>query len=161
MNKDEILDALEDGREQFLDAIEGLPDEALLEAGVIEDWSIKDMLFHMSMWEAELIKLLWQVSHGEKPTTMHFTQVDVDATNAAWLELSNARPLERVLDDFEAVRKQTARRVEAFEDKDLEDPKRYAWLSERPLWEWIASDSFEHEAEHAEQVRKWRATRGL
>ena len=161
MNKDEILDALEDGREQFLDAIEGLSDEALLEPGVIEGWSIRDMLYHLCMWEAELIKLLWQAAYGEKPSTMHFTQVDVDATNAAWLELSRDRPLEHVLEDFEAVRKQTARRVEAFNDKDLEDPKRYPWLKERPLWEWIAGDSFEHEAEHAAQVRLWREGRGL
>ena len=58
-------------------------------------------------------------------------------------------------------RKQTGRRVEAFNDKDLEDPKRYPWLKERPLWQWIAGDSFEHEAEHAAQVRQWRAARGL
>jgi hypothetical protein len=161
MNKDDLLDALEDGREQFLDAIEGLSDEALLEPGVIEGWSIKDMLYHLSMWEAEMVKLLWQAAHGEKPSTLHFTQIDVDATNAAWLESSKGRPLERVLEDFWAVRKQASRRVEAFSDQDLEDPKRYAWLKERPLWEWIASDSFEHENEHAAQVRQWRAARGL
>ena len=161
MNKDEILDALEDGREQFLDAIEGLSDEAMLEPGVIEGWSIKDMLYHLSMWEAEMIKLLWQASHGEKPTTMHFTQIDVDATNAAWLEGAKDRSLERVLDDFEAVRKQTYRRVEAFNDQDLEDPRRYAWQKEHPLWEWIASDSFEHEAEHAAQIRQWRERHSL
>lgn len=160
MNKDEILDALEDGREHFLDALEDLSDEALLEPGVIEGWSIKDMLFHLSMWEAELIKLLWQVAHGEKPSTLHFTQIDVDATNATWLELAKGRPLERILDDFQAVRKQTSRRVEALNDRDLEDPKLYPWLDDRPLWEWIAGDSFEHEAEHAAQVRIWRSNRG-
>jgi hypothetical protein len=161
MNRDELLDALEDGREKFIDAIEGLSDEAMLEAGVIEGWSIKDMLYHLSMWEAEMVKLLWQAAQGQKPTTKHFTQVDVDATNTAWLEQGKVRPLDQVLADFQSVRKQTTRRVKAFSDEDLTDPQRYTWLGGRPLWEWVVGDSYDHEAEHAAQILEWRARRGV
>ena len=161
MNKDEILDALEDEREKLLDAIDGLPEEALLEPGVIEGWSIKDVLYHLSMWEAEMVKLLWQASQGQKPTTVHFGKIDVDATNAAWLAQGQERSLELVLADFQAVRRQTGRRVDIFSDADLNDPQHYSWLKGRPLWEWIAGDSFEHEAEHAAQIVEWRARRGV
>lgn len=161
MTKDEILDALEDEREKFLDAIDGLSEEAMLEPGVVGEWSIKDILCHLSMWEAEMVKILWQTAQDEKPATAHFTQTNVDITNAAWQQNAQDRPLERVLADFQAVRKQTARRVEAFEDEELEDPQRAPWQKGVPLWQWIASDSFEHEAEHAAQISAWRAQRGL
>jgi hypothetical protein len=161
MTRDEILDALEDSREKFLDAIEGLPDEAIEEPGVVGDWSVKDILSHLIAWEGEIVKLMWQARNGEKPTTLHFAHVDMDRANADFYTATKDRPLERVLADFAAVRKQTERRVEAFSDKDLNDPQRYPWLGETPLWQWIAGDSFEHEAEHAAEILAWRQEKGL
>jgi hypothetical protein len=157
MTKDEILDALEDEREKFLEAIDGLSDDEIQAPGVVGSWSVKDIMIHLSAWEAEMVKLLWQAHSGQKPTTMHFSQVDVDAINREWFDAYHDRPLERVFDDFAAVRKQTARRVDGLTDQALEDPQRYDWLGGRPLWEWVAGDSFEHEAEHAAQILKWRA----
>jgi hypothetical protein len=161
MTKDEILDALEDERENLLDAIEGLSDEVMLEAGVVGDWSIKDILAHLSAWEAELVKLLWQASHGERPSGIYASGVPVDEVNTVWSQAARSRPLDRVIDDFISVRKQTIRRVEPFSDADLSDPQRYPWLKGNPLWEWIGSDSFKHESEHAAQIREWRANRGI
>jgi hypothetical protein len=157
MTKDELLDALEDERENFLDAIDGLSDEALLEPALAGGRSVKDVMIHISAWEAELVKLLWQVKQGDQPSTVHFSSVDVDARNEEWFTAYHDRPLPRVLDDFAAVRKQTVRRVEGLSDKDLNDPDRYDWLKGRPLWEWIAGDSFEHDAEHAAQIKEWRS----
>jgi hypothetical protein len=155
MNKSEILILLEESREKFLDILDELPQDLWILSGVIGDWSVKDILSHLSRWEAELVKLLWQARQGQRPTTIHFTQLDVDETNRVWFNESHARSLERVLEDFHAVRNQTILRVEAFSDKDLNDSKRFAWLASRPLWEWIASDSFEHEAEHASHILEW------
>jgi hypothetical protein len=157
MNKDEILDALEDEREKFLEAIDGLSDEDMQAPGVVGEWSIKDILSHLNAWEAELVRLLWQAKGGQRPTTVHFSDLSVDERNAQWHEANRARPLERVLADFEAVRKQTLRRVDEFSDEALNDPQRYPWLKGYPLWEWVANDSFKHEAEHAAQIMEWRA----
>jgi hypothetical protein len=42
--------------------------------------------------------------------------------------------------------------VEAFIDLDLTDPKRFPFLENTALWERIAGDTYEHEAEHSDQV---------
>jgi hypothetical protein len=160
MNRAELLQQLEEGRERFLDAIEGLSEAALQQPGVAGDWSVKDILAHLARWEAELVKLLWQAQHGEKPNTVHFTQRDVDETNARWHRQSQSRPLDRVLDDFHGVRVQTTRRIESLPAGALENPAAYPWLAGKPLWEWIAGDSFEHEAEHEVQIRNWRQESG-
>jgi hypothetical protein len=161
MTKDEIFEALEDEREKFLDAIEGLSDEAIQEPGVIGEWSVKDILSHLIAWEAEQVKLLWQAKQGVQPSSVHFSNQSVDELNTAWYEEFHTRPLERILSDFQAVRKQTERRVDAFSDNDLNDPQRYVWLEGFPLWEWVANDSFKHEAEHAAQIRAWREQKGV
>lgn len=160
MTKDEITDALEDGRELFLDAIDGLSDEEMQTAGVVGDWSIKDIMIHISAWEAELVKLLWQIKQGQKPTTMHFSDRQVDEVNQEWFVAYHARPFERVMDDFAAVRKQTARRLEGYSEEELNNPQGYGWLNGHPLWEWVAEDSYQHEAEHTAQIRAWRARLG-
>ena len=157
MNKSEVLVALEEGRDEFLQSIDGLSEEFMTQPGLNGDWSVKDLLVHLTRWEAELVKLLWQVGRGMKPTTLHFSQVPVDETNQRWYEESRARPLDLVLQDFHAVRKQTVRRVNELPEALLTDRKIYPWLEDQPLWEWIASDSYEHEAEHVGDVLAWSA----
>jgi hypothetical protein len=157
MNKAELLNALEEGREAFLETLEGLDEEALQTPGVVGTWSLKDLLAHLSRWEAELVKLLWQARQGQKPTSAQLTATNVDEINALWQAETRARELERVLEDFHTVRNQTLLRVEEFTDQELTDPRRYKWLKGQPLWQMIAENSFAHEAEHAEQINAWRA----
>lgn len=162
MTKEEVLKALKEARQHLLKALEGLSDEQLCMPGVNGEWSIKDLLFHLTMWEAELVKLLWQVGQGLTPTTIHFREVDVDQTNATWYEQGRSRPLARVWDDWVGVRQQTIRRFQELElsEEALNNPQHFPWLRGYPLWQWIAEDSFKHEAEHTAQVLAWRAEKG-
>lgn len=161
MEKEELLEELKESREKTLGLLDDLPDEALEEPGVLGNWSIKDILAHLTSWEAELIKLLWQASQGQKPSSAHFSGRTVDQLNAQWFKENKNRPLERVLADFTAVRKQTLRRLENFSNKDLNNPDRFLWLKGKPLWEWVAEDTFRHEEEHRGQIRRWKSRRGM
>jgi uncharacterized protein (TIGR03083 family) len=161
MNKEELLDVLEEGREEFLETIAGLTDEDLERPGCVGEWSVKDVLIHISRWEAELVKMLWQIKQGQRPTSQQFIKTPVDEINRLWAAEYHQRPLELALDDFESVRRQTVRRIEAFSNDELTDPRRYPWQQGRPLFDWIAEDSFRHEGEHAVQIRAWRLAQGL
>lgn len=161
MNKKELVEALEDSHERILEAIEGLSPEAMLEPGVVGEWSVKDVLAHLSRWEAEVVKLLWQARQEIPPTTLLNEQIPDDEVNARWHAEDKARSLERILEDFHGVRNQTIRRLDYFTDKDLDDPKRYPWLGGQPLWEWVAGDTFEHDVEHLDQLRLWREKKGI
>lgn len=160
MTKDEVLKALDDSRHEFLTVIDGLTEAQLQEPGVNGDWSIKDIMYHVSLWEAELVTLLWQASNGGIPTSVHFTQSDINQTNLQWFLQGKFRQLEAVRLDFEGVRKQTKRRIRDFSDKDLNNPQRFIWQHGDPLWEWIGSNSFQHKREHTAQILAWRKQRG-
>lgn len=163
MDKTGLLTILRKSHEDFLQAIEGLTEEEMNEPGVNGDWSVKDILSHLTRWEAELVKLLWQTSQGITPggLAVSATSEEVDELNARWVQEDRDRSLSQVLEDFHGVRKQTIRRVEAFSEEDLTDVKRYAWLEEVPLWKRIAIESYEHEAEHLSQIQAWREKRGV
>ncbi len=161
MNKEELISALVQGREKFLDCIQGLSEKELEITGVVDSWSVKDILVHLTRWEAEIVTLIWQAKKGITPTTAHFDRLTVDEINDRWHQESQSRPLQRVMEDFLAVRNQTIRRVRELSQTELSDPQHFGWLNGKPLWEWIADDSFEHEAEHAEQINAWKIEKGL
>jgi uncharacterized damage-inducible protein DinB len=157
MKKHELLAAMESARAELLEAIAGLSDEQLLEPGVVGNWSVRDVLQHISLWEAELVRLLAHVEQGRKPSGERWSgNVDIDALNAKWHAETAGRLLDRVQDDFHAVRRQTLRRLETLSDGDLERVRPQAWLRKRPLWQWIAEETFEHDAEHAAEILAWR-----
>ena len=156
MQKQEILNHLETSREQFLDLLEGLPDEAYLKPGVVGEWSIKDILAHLSRWEAELVKLLWQVKSGQSLNSLHFSKnLNVDEQNATWLKEARSRSLERVLGDFHAVRNQTLLRVESFSEKEIIEPGHFPGLKGKALLDFLSGDSYDHEDEHKAEIKSW------
>ena len=160
MNKAKIITALREGRGNFLDAIKDISEQEMENQIIFDAWSLKDIMAHLTRWEAELVKLLWQVKQGITPTTVHFSEESVDDINARWYKESRSRSLEIVLHDFHGVRSQTIRRVEALTEAALTDPSTFPWLKGEPLWMWIAGDSFEHEAEHLVQIRAWKTNKG-
>lgn len=157
MKKRELLERLETERDTLLSLVEDLPDEAYLEPGVQDDWNLKDLLAHLTMWEAQLITFLWAVRQGRKPDTVHFQDLSDDEINARWQRESRGRSLELVLDDFFGIRAQTIRRVDAFSEAELNNPALYPWLGGHTLVKWILGSSLEHDAEHLEVIRAWTA----
>jgi len=119
------------------------------------DWSIKDILHHLTMWEAELVKLLWQISQGETPSITMQENTPEDERNAQWRIQAQTRTVDQVLSDFEGVRKQTSRRLQSIPEKAFEDKEYYPWLQGRALWNWIAAYSIQHETEHGQFIKQW------
>ena len=155
MDKTELLEALEDGRQEMVEMLEDLADEVMVKHGVSGSWSIKDILAHMTQWEGQTVTLLFQASQSDrKPTTTHFGKETVDEINQRWYEASRERALDLIWQDWIGVRKQMIRRVADFSDKDLNDAQRYPWLSGTPLWQVIADNTFDHEDEHADAIRE-------
>ena len=154
MTRDEVVAALKDSRAQMEAALAGLSAAQMVDPGVVGDWSVKDLLSHLTVWEAEMVTALARSRQGKTPALSGWTEAEVDALNAKWYKENKNRPLDPVLADFHGVRKQTLRQVEALSDKELAAPA--AWLKNRALFEFIKGDSFEHEAEHMAQIKEWR-----
>lgn len=155
MTKQELLEKVRGGSETFVKSFEGMGPDALLETGVVGDWSIKDLIAHISFWKAELIQVLFNVKQGTTPP--HSSQPrDIDAMNAQFHIESQARTADQILADYHGVSKQLLRRIEELQEKDFGSPDRFPWLRNEPLERWVAVDSYEHEDEHAAQILTWR-----
>lgn len=159
MNKSELLEALETNHEQFLSLVEGVAVEELEQPGVMGEWSVKDIMSHLLIWEAETIKLLFMAHINRKPDTAHFKTISDDEQNAIWYNKFKDRPYELVWQDYATIRDQTIERIAEFSDADLTNPSRYPWLQGRSLCQILESFILEHEAEHTAALKLWREKR--
>jgi uncharacterized damage-inducible protein DinB len=161
MNKQQLLAEMESARAEILEAMAGLSDEEMLEPDVVGAWSVRDVLQHISLWEAELVKLLVHVQQRRRPSGERWSgKLDIDALNARWHAETRDRPLDRVRADFAGVRQQTQRRLNELAEADLTETRAFPWLKGRPLWQYVFEDTIEHDREHAEQIRAWRKGTG-
>ena len=148
MNVDEIYEQLESSRERLLLVLQVLPDDMLSQPGVMEDWSVTDVLAHLVAWESELVTCLMKLDQGKKPGRMLAAIADVDGYNARRFEENKDRGFDRVLDDLRSVRIQLEDGLSRFSDRDLNDGNRYRWSEGVALWQIIEANSYGHEGEH-------------
>lgn len=164
MKKSDIQDKLDEERERLLVALEPLPDEALLEPGAMGDWSVADILAHLTAWESEMVTGLMQINQGKTPKKMIAAFGDVDGYNARRYEENKGRDIDRIFDDLQGVRVQLEQWLDEFSDKDLSDPNRYKWSEGITLAHIIKENSYGHEAEHTPQIedfaKRWLSEHG-
>lgn len=157
MTKEELLKLLESNRAELNAIMEGVPSEELIKPGAYGQWSVKDVLVHISRWESEIIKVLFQAAQGAKPQSEVFNP-EFLKVNEVWYQEAKDRPLERVLDDFHAVRAQLVRRLKDYPEKPLTTPGHYPWMKSHALILLVKDIVLDHEEEHLAGLKTWRAT---
>ena len=157
MTRDELLRDLAAGHAELLRAIAGFSESTAAEVGVATGWSAKDLLAHVTAWEAELLKAMAQGRAGKRPAYADVTPAIEAALNEKWRKEFKKKPLDKVLDDLGAVHLQMLRQVGKLGETDMSDPGRFAWTGGLQLAAVIADGVSDHKREHAAQIRAWRS----
>jgi len=97
MKKQQLLNKLEQAWAAFNESYAGLTDEQLTTPGVTGDWSVKDILAHVSWWEEEALKHLPTVLQGGRPPRYSVLYGGIEAFNARMTEQRRGRSLSEVL----------------------------------------------------------------
>lgn len=155
MTKQELLKTIQKEREAFEAALAGLTPEQMTAPGAMGEWSVKDLIGHIAMWESQLVTALYAIERGVTPRLPRPSEVD--AINAQSYAEQRERPLDRVLADWRAVHIQLLKHLNTVQERDLIDPKRWRWMEGEPLWKLVANNTFEHYAEHRPAIEAWRA----
>lgn len=159
MTKDELIKQIETEWDNLQAALDGLTEEQMHQPGVVGEWSIKDILAHITAWQTRLIATLFKVEKGFTPDTTEGGET-VDQLNEKFYQEMKDRSFDQVWDDLDASYHQILGRLKGWKEKDLCDAKRFKWMNGQPFVEYVAGDSYEHYAEHAAQIREWRKTTG-
>ena len=158
MNRAGILQALERDRRLLLLALEGLDDKTLISQEVVGDWTTKDLLGHVAMWQEVAVQFIADYRRQGVPSSLGLdSDAALDAYNRRGVEERRAWPLERVRERLDASYADLEAAVESLNDEQLHAPLAQPWSGdETTLEQLIANNSFDHNPEHVAQIRRVR-----
>ena len=81
MDKQSVIQRVEDGFRELLAAVEGL-DEPAMSRRFYGDWNAKDILAHIAGWHVLMTAAMERMARGERPTPEGVDYSDADAWNA-------------------------------------------------------------------------------
>jgi hypothetical protein len=88
-----VLERLDRAWEDLLESYAGLSDAEMLEPGVTRDWSVRDIIAHVTWWEEEALTHLPLILAGGKPPRYSVSYGGIDAFNALMTGRRKSLPL--------------------------------------------------------------------
>jgi hypothetical protein len=164
-SKEQLLAALRKSRAEWEALLDGIGIEQVTEPGIAGDWSVKDLLGHLTayyrVWGAR--------AHGEvtgvPPTLRDLYDVDEFPPDAASWTLEQQNEAIRAHYAPHSTAEVVARwreatdllinSVAALAEEDVTATDRFPWTHGQPLADAIAGDTYGHAEEHAKHVRAW------
>jgi len=140
----DVFERIDTSWHTLLDAVDGVPEPALVAPRAVGDWSVKDILGHVAFWKADTADDAERVAAGGP--------VDAPGDSEPWQVLNERDaalkaewPLARVQDD---LRQSHARAVAALRRVPA------------ATFDEVLGDFIDHSDEHAAEIRGWRAAAG-
>jgi hypothetical protein len=152
MTKAEFLDLVRNGRAEWDALIAHIDEARMTEPGVEGEWSLKDILAHVTGYEREMADVL----QARALVGSELWGLPLEARNAGVYEEIRNRPLPDVLSETRTVFQQLIAGLRALTDDDLNEASRFAEIPpDWKPWQVIASNTYEHYPDHIRAIRAW------
>lgn len=157
MNKEKLIEEIRVERQRLEKALEKISAQLMVTPGVMDDWTVKDLLAHITVWEKRMVRWLEQTVRDEVPEMLPpgMTWDDIDQWNEQTYQKHLNRDLDEVLAEFELSYPQALNAVQGISEEELIDPDRYAWRDGHPLCEMVAANTSWHYKEHEVAITTW------
>jgi uncharacterized protein (TIGR03083 family) len=148
MDRQQLLKKLDQAWAAFKESYAGLSDSQLTEPGVMDGWSVKDIIAHVTWWEEEALKHLPFIIKGGRPPRYSVKYGGIDAFNAQMTEQKRELSLSDVLRQLE----ETHRRLIAY----LQNTPEAQFTQETRFRRRLRLDTYSHYPIHTKAIREWR-----
>jgi len=161
MNKSELLNWLQEQVQQWETFLEQIDPAHMDQPGVNGDWSMKDIVTHLTGWNRWLVVRLHAAQRGEaEPLPPWPASLQAEDDINAWIYESNrGRSVREVLDESHQTLQQLLATIESLPDDiriERVEPAFYlVWLGDQRF---PAGEFFDHfRDDHEPDVRAWLA----
>jgi hypothetical protein len=158
MDKSELLNWLQEEQQQWEAFLAQIGPARMEQLGVNGDWSMKDIIAHLTGWEPRLIASIQAAQHGKaEPLPPWPAHLKTDDEINAWLYQANhGRSLQEVLDESRQLFKQLLSVIQGLPEDVAIDPSRHLLLLNGRRFP--AGEFFDHfHDDHEPDVRAWLA----
>lgn len=153
MSNDKLLALIDKTWTALLSTYAGLTPEQMQQGGASGEWSVKDILAHVTTWEAEALEHLPRMARGEKNASYRQMYGGIDAFNDLMTTRKRELPLEEVLRQLDETHARLVAYVAAAPEEQFAPKNR---CRARLAW-----DSHKHYPLHEQAIRAWRADQGF
>ncbi|HET9922474.1 MAG TPA: ClbS/DfsB family four-helix bundle protein [Ktedonobacteraceae bacterium] len=155
MSRSQLISELRDEQAAWEALLRSIGQEHMTEPGVGGEWSIKDIVAHLTGWRKRTVgRFQAALQHQPEPATPWPSHLHTDDEINAWIAASNRdRPLSDILQEDRAVFEQLVDALNAFPEAELMNLRRFGWLEGEPLSGAVFFSHF-HE-EHEPDIRAW------
>ena len=151
MTRQQLLARMERAWAELRESFSGLSDTQLAEPGVAGEWSVRDILAHVTTWEEEALKYLPLINSGGRPPR-YASIGGLDAFNARTSAAKGGLSLAEVLRQFD----ETHQRLIAY----LHTVPEEQFATETRFRHRLRLDTYSHYPLHTRMIREWREQRG-
>jgi uncharacterized protein (TIGR03083 family) len=141
---------LTESRGRLNSAIDGLPPDKML-VPLLNDWSVKDILTHITSWDELLLPDIYRLSRGRVAGLACNVQAANDRWNDLPMSVRRDFPLDQVLAEFAESREALLKALEEVPEEQFDS----GYIPGN--WQVTAF----HDWEHARDIRAWRDREGL
>jgi hypothetical protein len=152
MDRQLLLKQLDKAWTAFQESYAGLPGSQLVETGLAGEWSIKDILAHVTTWEEEAIKYLPLILRGEQLPRYSTMYGGIDAFNAQMVEQKRSLSLAEVRRQMEETHQRLVAYVQTAPEEQFKRETRFRRR--------LRFDTYSHYAEHTRMIDAWRSRSG-
>jgi uncharacterized protein (TIGR03083 family) len=145
-----LLARIEKTWDELQQSIDGLTDEQLTRPGTMDEWSIRDVLAHVTTWEEQTLEHLPTIMAGGR-APKYVTYGGIDAFNAMMTDKKRGLSMAEIRRQMN----ETHARLLDFVRTAPADQLNHETRARRRL----RLDTFGHYAEHAQAIRAWRERR--
>ena len=149
---DRLIAKVETAWAGFHESYAGLSDEELLVPGVTGAWSVRDLIAHVTWWDAEAITHLPMVLEGGTPPRYSVTYGGIDAFNALKTEETRDLSLDAVRHEAEATHARLLAYLRSVPPERLRGNPKFTHR--------LRLDTYGHYPIHTADIRAWREHRG-
>jgi hypothetical protein len=157
MYKTAFLNKLREENDQWEALLAEIGEDRMDTPGVAEQWSIKDIVAHLTGWRRRSVARLQAAARHEREFASPWPpHLETDDEINAWIfDANHKRSVREVLDDSRQSFQDLVAAIDAFSDEELQDPQRFPWMEGEQL---RATMYFEHfHEEHEPDMRAWLA----
>jgi hypothetical protein len=143
----DILERMDAGWQNLLDAVDGIPDERLTEPGASGDWSVKDVLGHVAYWQGRVPFIVERVTSANPAASAGGSgSWDFEQINQEQHAKRAGSSLADIREEFFATHESALASLREHPDIDPAS---------------VAGNMWDHYDEHAESIRDWRQRAGV
>ncbi|MHA2246434.1 MAG: ClbS/DfsB family four-helix bundle protein [Candidatus Hodarchaeales archaeon] len=156
--KGELIELLRNKRKELESILDGLSEVQKLKPGAHDEWSIKDIIAHIMVWEQRGLEWIKVIIKGRDPSIplKGYTWRDFDHLNEEIYQKYKDYPLDNILFESKKSFENLMNTVQSFPDETLEKTfystgsRQQKFLGKELIfWRYL------HYKKHIQQIEKW------